>query len=119
MQTTKKRKIIKSSVVTIPSRPKQSVHISGAILPTVVADQDGILNAARAQSRAIALQQAAADKALFNQWREEDATDDPEELKHRDQETLQLQLALNANRRETGERVPFPELDENAALGAT
>lgn len=118
MQTTKKRKIIKSSVVTIPLRQK-SIPFSEVTLPTVVADQDVILNTARAHSRAIALQQAAADKVLFNQWREEDATDDSEELNRRDQETLQLQLALNANRRETGERVPFPELDENAAPGAT
>lgn len=67
---------------------------------------------ARVRNRAIALEQAAATKVLFDQWSLEDATDDPEELKRRDQEALELQLALNANRRETGERVPFPELEE-------
>lgn len=69
---------------------------------------------ARARMRALALEQAVATKALFDQWRAEEATDDPEELKRRDQEMLELRLAMNANRRETGERIPFPELETEA-----
>lgn len=69
---------------------------------------------ARARNRAIALKQAEEDRALLEQWKTEEATDDPEELKRRDQDMLELQLALNANRKATGERVPFPELEPAA-----
>lgn len=65
----------------------------------------------RTQNRVIALEQAEKLKALFSQWQVEDATDDPEELARRDQEALELQLALNANRKATGERIPYPELE--------
>jgi hypothetical protein len=62
--------------------------------------------------QALALEQATATKALFAQWDKEDATDDPEELKRRDTEMLELQHALNDNRKATEERLPFPELEE-------
>ena len=76
-----------------------------------ILDQDAVINAARARNRAIALSQAEKLKALFDQWDKEDATTDPEELKRRDAEMLELQHALNANRKATGERLPFPELE--------
>ena len=74
-------------------------------------DQDSMIDAARARTRALALEQAAATKALFAQWQVEDATGDPEELKRRDTEMLELQHALNENRKATGERLPFPDLE--------
>ncbi|WP_309709883.1 hypothetical protein [Armatimonas sp.] len=85
-------------------------------------NQDAMIDTARARTRALALEQAAATKALFSQWATEDATDDPEELQRRTQEHLELQHAMNENRKATGERLPFPELEvrtsaelENAA----
>ena len=45
---------------------------------------------------------------LFARWREEDATDDPEELDRRDAALKDLKANLNANRAATGERLLFP-----------
>lgn len=45
--------------------------------------------------------------ALLQQWREEDATDDPEELAARDRDLEDLKRNLNANRA-PGERPIFP-----------
>lgn len=45
---------------------------------------------------------------LMEQWIEEDATDDPEELEARDREWEELKANLNANRAATGERALFP-----------
>lgn len=80
-----------------------------ATSPRALKDQSA--NLARARYRAIALTQADKLSALFSQWTAEDATDDPEELKRRDAEMLELQHALNENRKVTGERLPFPELE--------
>lgn len=45
---------------------------------------------------------------LIQRWREEDATDDEEELARRDKEWEELKTDLNANRAATGERLLFP-----------
>lgn len=45
---------------------------------------------------------------MFAQWREEDATDDPEELRRADEELEELKANLNANRAANGERLLFP-----------
>lgn len=79
-------------------------------LPSVASSPNRETSLARL--RAVALEQAAAMQALFAQWATEDAIDDPEELKRRDKEHLELQRGLNANRRATGERLPFPELQD-------
>jgi hypothetical protein len=41
--------------------------------------------------------------ALIQQWREEDATDDPEELARRDSELAEFKANMNANRTLSGE----------------
>lgn len=46
--------------------------------------------------------------ALFRQWQEEDATDDPEEVRRAEEELDSLKSALNANRAANGERLLFP-----------
>ncbi len=46
--------------------------------------------------------------ALLRQWREEDATEDPEEIRKAEAELEELKEALNANRREGGMRLLFP-----------
>ena len=51
---------------------------------------------------------AASLEDLFARWREEDNTDDEEELTRRDTALEQLKANLNANRAATGERQPFP-----------
>lgn len=47
--------------------------------------------------------------ALLRRWREEDATDDPEEIRRAEEDLAELKRNLNANRAATGERLPFPE----------
>ncbi len=46
--------------------------------------------------------------ALLRSWREEDATDDPEEIKAAEEELAEFKRAMNANRAATGERLLFP-----------
>lgn len=46
--------------------------------------------------------------ALLRSWREEDETDDEEELTRRDRETAELHRNLNAARMEAGEEPLFP-----------
>ena len=51
----------------------------------------------------------AAAIAQFQAWKEEDFTDDPEELRKADAELNELLENLNRNRIESGERPLFPE----------
>jgi len=46
--------------------------------------------------------------ALLQSWMEEDATDDPEEIRQAEEELEELKRDLNANRAATGERLVFP-----------
>lgn len=46
--------------------------------------------------------------ALLESWMEQDATDDPEEIRKVDEEYAELKRNLNANRAATGERLVFP-----------
>ena len=46
--------------------------------------------------------------ALLQSWMEEDATDDPEEIRRAEQDLEELKHNLNANRAVTGERLVFP-----------
>lgn len=50
----------------------------------------------------------AATRALFAQWDEEDATDDPNEIAARNEEWEELKHNMNANRRAVGARILFP-----------
>ena len=50
----------------------------------------------------------AAAIALLDSWLEEDATDDPEQLRKAEKEFEELKRNLNANRAATGERLVFP-----------
>lgn len=86
---------------------------TGKILHPVAASPNRETSLARL--RALAKVQHDHDKRLFAQWATEDATDDPKELKRRDEEHLELQRGLNANRKATGERLPYPELEEQDA----
>ena len=50
----------------------------------------------------------AAAIALLDFWLQQDATDDPEEIRKADEEFEELRRNLNANRAATGERLVFP-----------
>ncbi len=50
----------------------------------------------------------AAAVAQFRLWREQDATDDPEEIRKAEEELEDLRRNLNANRAATGERLISP-----------
>jgi hypothetical protein len=57
-------------------------------------------------SPALAPENAAAI-ALLDSWRDEDFTDDPNELAQRDADLQELKAGLNANRTANGERLLF------------
>lgn len=104
---------ITETIKGLSESSRVELRIAGTSQDAVM-NQDAMIDTARARTRALALEQAAATKALFAQWQAEDATDDPEELKRRDAEMLELQHAMNENRKATGERIPFPELETRA-----
>ncbi len=52
---------------------------------------------------------SAAAIAQLQAWKEEDATDDPEELRQADADLKELLHNLNKNRIESGERPLFPD----------
>jgi hypothetical protein len=54
------------------------------------------------------LKPGEATRALFAAWAEEDATDDPEEIKRRNQEWEELKAQMNATRAELGAEPLFP-----------
>jgi len=62
---------------------------------------------ADASAPAIDAENAAAI-ALLRAWREEDATDDPEEIRKAEQELEEFKRNINANREVTGERRVYP-----------
>jgi hypothetical protein len=47
--------------------------------------------------------------AMLRKWREEDYTDDPEELRRAEEELAEFKRQMNAPRKEAGERLLFPE----------
>ena len=50
----------------------------------------------------------AAAIALLKSWREQDATDDPEEIRQAEEELAEFKRNMNANRAATGERLVYP-----------
>jgi len=49
--------------------------------------------------------------ALLRKWAEEDATDDPEELRQAEQDLLEFKRNMNRWRKEAGARLLFPEVE--------
>jgi len=56
----------------------------------------------------------AAAIAQIQAWKEEDATDDPEEIRKADDDLRELMYNLNKNRVESGERPLFPDASHSA-----
>lgn len=52
-----------------------------------------------------------ASIALLEAWMAEDATDDPEEVRQAERELGEFKRNMNANRRATGERIPYPDVE--------
>ena len=52
-----------------------------------------------------------ATMALLKSWLEEDATDDPEELRIAEEELLEFKRNMNLPRKEVGGRLPYPEAE--------
>lgn len=94
-----------------------TITISPETARRIADDPEGLAHVERMVESAYSGQinpQAGKLSALFSQWDKEDATEDPEELKRRDAEMLELQHALNENRKATGGRLPFPEMEKAA-----
>ena len=54
---------------------------------------------------------AAASIALLKSWLEEDATDDPDELRQAQEELDEFKRNMNAPRKEAGARLLYPEAE--------
>lgn len=52
-----------------------------------------------------------ATMALMKSWLEEDATEDPEELRQAQEELDAFKRNMNAPRKETGARLHYPEVE--------
>ena len=50
----------------------------------------------------------AAAIALLRSWREQDATDDPDEIRQAEEDLAEFKRNMNANRAATGERLAYP-----------
>ena len=105
-------KLPPSLVARLEAKPEDMEKAAAAVLAAFPEEARGV-EEARAHLRARALKQAEALRELFAQWAEEDATDDPEELQRRDEEALELRRAMNETRRINGERLHFPDLEED------
>lgn len=104
-------------IVDLATTPEGMERARAAVLAAFSEDaqlQESKLQATRERFRAMARKQAAHTEALFAEWAIEDATDDPEELRRRDEEAMELRQAMNETRRLNGERLHFPELDDAA-----
>ena len=69
--------------------------------------QDLVIHSLPATPDEVSAKNAAAI-AMLSRWIEEDATDDPEEIRKADEEVEELKRNMNANRAATGERLVFP-----------
>jgi len=49
-----------------------------------------------------------ATRDLLRVWREEDATDNPEEMRKAEEELAEFKAAMNANRQAMGKRLLYP-----------
>lgn len=56
-------------------------------------------------------QQETATMALMRSWLEEDATDDPEELRAAEEELREFKRNMNQPRKEAGARLLYPEAE--------
>lgn len=54
-----------------------------------------------------------ATMALMKSWLEEDATDDPDEIRQAEEELREFKRNMNLPRKETGARLLYPEVDES------
>ncbi len=54
-----------------------------------------------------------ATMALMKSWLEEDATDDPEEIRAAEEELREFKRNMNLPRKEVGARLLYPEVEES------
>ena len=69
--------------------------------------QTNLRPAAALQKNGIISAENAAAIALLEQWKQEDATDDPQKIAEAEAEVEEFKRRLNANRAENGERLLF------------
>ena len=99
--------------ITLELSSEQEAQLSARAAGRGLTVQEYLLSVAGGEGRRAARAPSGplpgdSTSVLLARWREEDATDDPEELARRDAELQQLMAGLNANRAATGERPLFP-----------
>jgi hypothetical protein len=92
-----------------------SIHKPSRILrgtwEQVLAHRDDIAGASEVELRVFEPGRQTATMALMRDWLEEDATDDPEELRAAEAELRDFKRNMNLPRREAGARLLYPEVE--------
>jgi hypothetical protein len=77
----------------------------------LLAHSDEIPKSSQIELRILEPGRPTATMALMKAWLEEDATDDPEEIRAAEEELREFKLSMNLPRKETGARLLYPEVE--------
>ena len=108
-------------MITLDLTPTEEAHISTVARQTGLAPADYVKKLVKenlpqvqpAETPAVDAENAAAI-AQIRAWMEEEATNDPEEIRKADAELRELMQNLNKNRVESGEMPLFPDASHPA-----
>jgi len=77
----------------------------------VMAHSDEIPKTSEVELRVFEPRKQTATMALMQSWLEEDATDDPEEIRAAEEDLREFKRNMNLPRKETGARLHYPEVE--------
>jgi hypothetical protein len=77
----------------------------------IMAHSNEIPRTSEVELRVFEPKRQTATMALMQSWIEEDATDDPEEIRAAEEELREFKRNMNLPRKETGARLLYPEAE--------
>ena len=77
----------------------------------VLAHSDEISKTSEVELRVFEPERQTATMALMKAWLDEDATDDPEEIRVAEEDLLEFKRSMNLPRKEAGARLLYPEAE--------
>ena len=77
----------------------------------ILAHSDEIPKSSEIELRVFEPRKQTATMALMKSWLEEDATDDPEEIRAAEEELREFKRNMNLPRKETGARLLYPDAE--------
>jgi len=77
----------------------------------ILAHSDEIPRASEVEVRVFEPAKQTATMALIKTWLEEDATDDPEEIRAAEEDLREFKRNMNLPRKQTGARLLYPEAE--------